>query len=61
MTIFTTFVRLTRLAAMLATLLLAAANGAGAQDGAVEVPTALNPDKLSIFRVVPATGVQVYA
>jgi hypothetical protein len=26
----------------------------------VEVPAALNPDKLSVFRVVSATGVQVY-
>jgi hypothetical protein len=26
----------------------------------VEVPAALNPDKLSIFRVVSARGVQVY-
>jgi len=32
-----------------------------AEDGMVEVPAALNPDKLSIFRVVSATGVQVYA
>ncbi|MGA9514270.1 MAG: DUF3455 domain-containing protein, partial [Pseudolabrys sp.] len=30
-------------------------------DGVVEVPAALNPDKLSIFRVVSAKGVQVYA
>jgi hypothetical protein len=29
-------------------------------DGVVEVPAALNPDKLSIFRVVSAAGVQVY-
>jgi hypothetical protein len=63
MTIFTTFVNLARLTAMLAagTFLLAAADGASAKDGGVEVPAALNPDKLSIFRVVSATGVQVYA
>ena len=62
MTTFTTFVSLTRLAAMLAagTFLLAVADGASTKDGVVEVPAALNPDKLSIFRVVSATGVQVY-
>ena len=62
MTIFTTFVSLTRFTAMLAagTFLLAAADGASAKDSVVEVPAALNPDKLSIFRVVSATGVQVY-
>ena len=42
------------------TFLLAAADGASAKDGVVEVPAALNPDKLSIFRVVSAKGVQVY-
>ena len=63
MTMFATFVRLTRVTAMLAaaTFLLAAADDASAKDGMVEVPAALNPDKLSIFRVVSATGVQVYA
>ena len=62
MTIFMTFVGLARLTAMLAagTFLLAAADGDSAKDGVVEVPAALNPDKLSIFRVVSATGVQVY-
>ena len=62
MTTFTTFVSLTRLAATLAagTFLLAVANGAGTMDGLVEVPAALNPNKLSIFRVVSAKGVQVY-
>ena len=62
MTTFTTFVSLTRVAAMLAvgTFLLAVANGASTMDGLVEVPAALNPDKLSIFHVVSATGVQVY-
>jgi hypothetical protein len=57
MTTFTT-----RLAAMLAagTFLLAVANGASTMDGLVEVPAALNPDKLSIFRVVSAKGVQIY-
>ena len=62
MTTFTTFVSLTRLAAMLAAgpFLLAAANGASTMDGLVEVPAALNPNKLSIFRVVSAKGVQVY-
>jgi Protein of unknown function (DUF3455) len=62
MTIFATFVSLARLTAMLAagTFLLAAADSASAKDGVVEVPAALNPDKLSIFRVVSATGVQVY-
>jgi hypothetical protein len=62
MTIFTTFVSLPRLTAMLAagTFLLAAADDASAKDGVVEVPAALNPDKLSIFRVVSATGVQIY-
>ena len=62
MIIFTTFVNFTRLIAMLAagTFLLAAADGASAKEGVVEVPAALNPDKLSIFRVVSATGVQIY-
>jgi hypothetical protein len=62
MTISITFVGLARLTAMLAagTCLLAAADGDSAKDGGVEVPAALNPDKLSIFRVVSATGVQVY-
>ena len=62
MTISITFGVLARLTAMLAagTFLLAAADGASAKDGVVEVPAALNPDKLSIFRVVSATGVQVY-
>jgi len=62
MTISTTFVRLTRLTAIFAagTFLLAAAGGASTKDGVVEVPAALNPDKLSIVRVVSATGVQVY-
>jgi len=63
MTMFATFVRLTRVTAMLAaaTFLLAAADDASAKDGMIEVPAALNPNKLSIFRVVSATGVQVYA
>ncbi len=62
MTISITFVGLARLAAMLTagTCLLAAADGDSAKDGGVEVPAALNPDKLSIFRVVSAAGVQVY-
>jgi hypothetical protein len=62
MTMFSTFVRLTRLAAMVAagTSPLVAVDGAGAKDAMVEVPAALNPNKLSIFRVVSATGVQVY-
>jgi Protein of unknown function (DUF3455) len=60
---FATFVSLTRLTAMLAaaTFLLAATNSASAKDGMIEVPTALNPNKLSIFRTVSALGVQVYA
>ena len=60
---FTTFVSLARLTAMLAaaTSLLAAVNGTSATDGTIEVPAALNPNKLSIFRVVSALGVQVYA
>jgi hypothetical protein len=62
MTIFTTFVSLARFTAMLAAsfFMLAAADVASTKDGVVEVPAALNPDKLSIFRVVSATGVQVY-
>jgi hypothetical protein len=62
MIIFRTFVSFARLTAMLAagTFLLAAADDASAKDGVVEVPAALNPDKLSIFRVVSAKGVQVY-
>ena len=62
MTIFTTFVSLIRLTAMLAAgnFLLAVADSARAKSDVVEVPAALNPDELSIFRVVSATGVQVY-
>jgi hypothetical protein len=62
MTIFATLASLTRLIAMLAagTFLWAAADGASAKDDEVEVPAALNPDKLPIFRMVSATGVQVY-
>jgi len=62
MIIFRIFVSLARLTAMLAAgiFLLAAADNASAKDGVVEVPAALNPDKLSIFRVVSATGVQIY-
>ena len=62
MTMFSTFVSLTRLTAMFAAgiALLVAADGASAKDRLVEVPAALNPNKLSIFRVVSATGVQVY-
>ena len=58
MIIFRIFGSLARLTAMLAagTFLLAAADNASAKDGVVEVPAALNPDKLSIFRVVSATG-----
>ena len=60
---FTTFVSLTPLTTMLAaaTLLLAATNSANALDGMIEVPSALNPNKLSILRVVSAIGVQIYA
>jgi hypothetical protein len=61
MTIFATFFNLTCLTATLAAGTLVAVGGASAEDGMVEVPAALNPDKLSIFRVVSATGVQVYA
>jgi hypothetical protein len=59
----TTFVSLTHLSTMLAaaTLLLAATNSANALDGMIEVPSALNPNKLSILRVVSAIGVQIYA
>lgn len=32
-----------------------------AEDGVIDVPAALNPNKLSIFRVVSARGVQIYA
>jgi hypothetical protein len=60
MKIFATFVNLTRLTATLAAGTLAALDGASAKDGTVEVPAALNPDNLSIFRVVSAKGVQVY-
>jgi len=61
MTTFATFVNLIRLTAALAAGILAAVDGTSAKDGMVEVPAALNPDKLSIFRVVSARGVQVYA
>jgi len=60
MTIFATAFHLTVFTVTLAVGTLTAADGASAKDGMVEVPAALNPDKLSIFRVVSATGVQVY-
>ena len=62
MIVFSSF-RLTPLTAVLtaATFLLSASDGANAKDLMVEVPAALNPDKLSTFRVVSATGVQIYA
>jgi hypothetical protein len=62
MSMISTFASLTRLTAMIAagTSLLAAADGTSAKDGMVDVPAALNPNKLSIFRVVSATGAQVY-
>jgi len=60
---FTSLVSLTRHTTMLAaaTLLLAATNSVNALDGMIEVPSALNPNKLSILRVVSAIGVQIYA
>src|SRR5262249_20445929 len=61
MTTFATFVNLIRITAALAAEIRAAVDGTSAKDGMVEVPAALNPDKLSIFRVVSARGVQVYA
>ena len=61
MTIFATVFHLTFLTATLAVGTLTAVHGASAEGGMVEVPAALNPDKLSIFRVVSAIGVQVYA
>jgi Protein of unknown function (DUF3455) len=61
MTIFATVFHLTFLTATLAVGTLTAVDGATAEGGMVEVPAALNPDKLSIFGVVSATGVQVYA
>ena len=62
MTISITFGVLARLTAMLVagTCLLAAVDDDSTEEGVVEVPAALNPDKLSIFRVVSAAGVQVY-
>jgi hypothetical protein len=58
----TTFVILNRLTVMFAagTFMLAVANGTSVRGAVVKLPAALNPDKLSIFRVVSATGVQVY-
>jgi hypothetical protein len=59
---FATFVSLTRVTAMLAAATSAGRRGRpSAKDGMIEVPAALNPNKLSIFHVVSATGVQVYA
>ena len=62
MTVFA-FFSLTPLTAILLTAapFLSAANGANAKDLTVEVPAAFNPDTLSIFRLVSATGVQIYA
>jgi hypothetical protein len=58
----TTFVILTRLTAMLAaaSFVPAVADGTRAGSAVIKVPAALNPDRLSIFRVVSAAGVQVY-
>jgi Protein of unknown function (DUF3455) len=60
MTIFATLFHLTFLTATLAAGTLTAVDSASAEDAMIEVPAALNPDKLSIFCVVSATGVQVY-
>jgi hypothetical protein len=62
MNMYSRFVSLPRLTAMIAAgaSLLAAAGGSSAKDAMVDVPAALNPNKLSIFRVVSATGAQVY-
>jgi uncharacterized protein DUF3455 len=62
MTIFTPFVSLNRLTAMFVagTFLLGGVEGTSARGAIVKVPPALNPDKLSIFRVVSAIGAQVY-
>jgi hypothetical protein len=60
--IFTAFVNFSRLTAIraAATSLLAVVDSVGPNGGVVEVPTALNPNKLSVFRTVSATGVQIY-
>jgi hypothetical protein len=58
MTMYSTFVRLA--AVFAAGTSLVAADGASAKDAMVEVPSALNPNKLSVLRTVSATGVQVY-
>ena len=60
MSMVTTFS--SRLMAMLAagTFLLAPSRGNSAPDGLIEVPAALNPDKLSILQVISGRGVQVY-
>ena len=62
MTMFSTVVSLIRLTAICAAGAspLVAADSPSAKDGMVEVPATLNPNKLSIFRVVSATGVQAY-
>jgi hypothetical protein len=60
MTRFTTFVTLIVILAA-GTFLLAVADGTRARGAEVKVPAALNPDKLSIFRMVSAKGVQVYS
>jgi hypothetical protein len=62
MSIFATF-SLTPLMALLSagSLLLAASDGDVAMDGTIEVPASLNPDKLSVLRVMLGRGVQVYA
>jgi hypothetical protein len=59
MTMLSTFVRFTAMFAT-GTSLLAPAGGASANDGMVEVPAALNPNKLSVLGVVSAKGAQVY-
>lgn len=62
MTIFATF-NMTPLTVLVtgATLLLAASDGGSATDGTMQVPTALNPDRLSILQEVSARGVQIYS
>jgi len=60
MSMVTTFGLTLRAALAAGTFLLAPSHGNSAPDGIIEVPAALNPDKLSILQVISARGAQVY-
>jgi Protein of unknown function (DUF3455) len=59
-TILTTFNQTPLAVLVAAGTLLLSASGGGSTDGPIQVPSALNPDRLSILFEVSARGVQIY-